>query len=83
VLLARVDAAEEENVMLGFIAVMVIVAVIAGFLARFLVPGRDAMTIGATILLGIVGSFTGGLFGWTIFGEDLDEGALQPSGISR
>lgn len=67
--------------MLGFIIVMVIVGAIAGFLARFLVPGRDPMGIGATILLGIVGSFIGGFLGWAIFGKDLDEGALQPSGI--
>ena len=37
--------------------------------------------IGATILLGIVGSFIGGFLGWALFGKDLNEGALQPSGI--
>ena len=67
--------------MLGFIIVMVIVGAIAGFLARLLVPGRDPMGIGATILLGIVGSFIGGFLGWALFGKDLDEGALQASGI--
>jgi uncharacterized membrane protein YeaQ/YmgE (transglycosylase-associated protein family) len=39
------------------------------------------MGIGATILLGIVGSFAGGFLGWALFGKDFDEGALQPSGI--
>ena len=67
--------------MLGFIIVMVIVGAIAGFVARFLVPGRDPMGVGTTILLGIVGSFIGGFLGWAIFGKDLDEGALQASGI--
>ena len=67
--------------MLGFIVVMIIVGAIAGFLARLLVPGRDPMGIGATILLGVVGSFVGGFLGWAIFGKDLNEGALQPSGI--
>ncbi|HUP74275.1 MAG TPA: GlsB/YeaQ/YmgE family stress response membrane protein [Acidimicrobiales bacterium] len=67
--------------MLGFIVVMLIIGAIAGFVARLLVPGRDPMGIGATILLGIVGSFVGGFLGWAIFGKDLDEGALQPSGI--
>jgi uncharacterized membrane protein YeaQ/YmgE (transglycosylase-associated protein family) len=38
-----------------------VVGLIAGFLARALVPGRDAMGILPTILLGIVGSFVGGL----------------------
>ena len=35
----------------------------------------------ATVLLGVVGSFIGGFLGYVIFGEDLDEGALQASGI--
>ena len=39
------------------------------------------MTIGQTILLGIVGSFVGGFLGWALFGADLDEGAFQASGI--
>ena len=67
--------------MVGFIIVLLIVGAIAGFLARFLVPGRDSMGVGATVLLGIVGSFIGGFLGWAIFGKDLDEGALQASGI--
>jgi len=67
--------------MLGFIVAMIIIGAIAGFLARLLVPGRDPMGIGATILLGVVGSFIGGFLGWAIFGKDLNEGALQPSGI--
>jgi uncharacterized membrane protein YeaQ/YmgE (transglycosylase-associated protein family) len=60
---------------------MLIVGLIAGFLARALVPGRDPMTVGGTILLGIVGSFIGGFIGWALFGADADQGALQPSGI--
>jgi len=67
--------------MLGFIVAMVIIGAIAGFIARLLVPGRDPMGIGATILLGVVGSFIGGFLGWALFGKDLNEGALQPSGI--
>jgi uncharacterized membrane protein YeaQ/YmgE (transglycosylase-associated protein family) len=67
--------------MLGFVIFMLVVGLIAGFLARLLVPGRDPMGIGATILLGIVGSFIGGFLGWAIFGKDLDEGALQASGV--
>jgi uncharacterized membrane protein YeaQ/YmgE (transglycosylase-associated protein family) len=46
-----------------------------------LVPGPDPLGIGATIVLGIVGSFIGGFIGWALFGKDFDEGALQPSGI--
>ena len=67
--------------MLGFILTMLIVGAIAGFVARALVPGKDAMSVPMTILLGIVGSFVGGFLGYLIFGKDINEGALQPSGI--
>jgi uncharacterized membrane protein YeaQ/YmgE (transglycosylase-associated protein family) len=67
--------------MLGFIIYLLIVGLIAGFIARALVPGRDAMSIGATIVLGIVGSFIGGFLGYVLFGHDFDEGALQASGL--
>ena len=67
--------------MIGFILYLVIIGLVAGFVARALVPGRDPMTVGQTILLGIVGSFVGGFIGWALFGADLDEGALQPSGL--
>ena len=41
---------------IGFI----IVGLIAGFLARAIVPGRDPMGLLATLVLGLVGSFVGG-----------------------
>jgi uncharacterized membrane protein YeaQ/YmgE (transglycosylase-associated protein family) len=58
-----------------------VVGVIAGYLARLLVPGRDPIGFWGTLLLGVVGSFIGGFLGYLIFNEDLDQGALQPSGI--
>jgi uncharacterized membrane protein YeaQ/YmgE (transglycosylase-associated protein family) len=67
--------------MLWFIISMLVIGLIAGFIARALVPGPDPMSVGATILLGLVGSFIGGFLGWALFGKDLDEGALQPSGV--
>ena len=39
------------------------------------------MGIGATILLGIVGSFAGGFLGWLLFGRDAADGAFQTSGL--
>lgn len=63
------------------IVLLIIVGAIAGFIARALVPGRDAMGILPTILLGIVGSFIGGFLGALLFGKDAIEGLLQPSGI--
>jgi uncharacterized membrane protein YeaQ/YmgE (transglycosylase-associated protein family) len=66
---------------IGFILYLLIIGIVAGFIARALVPGPDPMGIGATIVLGIVGSFIGGFLGWAIFGTDFDEGALQASGV--
>jgi len=66
---------------IGFLVSMLIIGIIAGFLARLLVPGRDPMGFWATVLLGIIGSFIGGFLGYVLFGKDLDEGALQPSGV--
>jgi uncharacterized membrane protein YeaQ/YmgE (transglycosylase-associated protein family) len=66
---------------LGFLLYLLLIGIVAGFLARLLVPGRDPMSVGATIVLGIVGSFIGGFLGWALFGHDLKDGALQASGI--
>ncbi len=67
--------------MILFLLYLLVIGVIAGYLARLLVPGRDPMGFGATLVLGIVGSFVGGFLGYLIFGTDLDEGAFQASGI--
>ena len=67
--------------MLGFLLYLLIIGIVAGFLARLLVPGPDPMSTGATIVLGIVGSFIGGFLGWALFGHDLADGALQASGV--
>ena len=67
--------------MLGLLIYLLVVGIVAGFVARLLVPGRDPMGFWATVLLGIVGSFIGGFLGYLLFDKDLDEGALQASGI--
>lgn len=67
--------------MLGLIVTIIIVGLIAGALARLLIPGRQDISIPMTILLGIVGSFVGGLLGYLIFHKDAQDGFLQPSGI--
>jgi uncharacterized membrane protein YeaQ/YmgE (transglycosylase-associated protein family) len=51
--------------MVTFIIVLVVVGLIAGAVARFLVPGRDPIGCLGTILLGIAGSFVGG-FIWNL-----------------
>jgi uncharacterized membrane protein YeaQ/YmgE (transglycosylase-associated protein family) len=67
--------------MLGFILGLIVVGLIAGALARLLVPGRDPMGIGATILLGIVGSFLGGFLADVLFRNDAEDIGLSPAGI--
>jgi len=67
--------------MLGLIITLLIVGLIAGALARLLVPGRDPMGIGGTILLGVVGSFIGGFLGYALFHHDAKDGFFQPAGL--
>ena len=67
--------------MLWFILVLLVVGLIAGALARLLVPGPDPMSLPATWLLGVLGSFVGGFIGYVLFGADIDDGAVQTSGI--
>jgi len=51
----------------------VLVGLIAGYVARIVVPGPDGLGIFGTIVLGMVGSFVGGLL-WNLFAGD---GALR------
>ncbi|WP_036554305.1 GlsB/YeaQ/YmgE family stress response membrane protein [Nocardioides insulae] len=60
---------------------LIVVGVVAGYLARLLVKGPDPMSWWQTILLGIVGSFIGGLCAFLLFGWDEDEGFFQPGGL--
>jgi uncharacterized membrane protein YeaQ/YmgE (transglycosylase-associated protein family) len=67
--------------MVGLIITLLIVGLVAGALARLLVPGPDPIGVGGTIVVGIIGSFVGGFLGYALFHKDINEGALQPSGI--
>lgn len=67
--------------MIGFIVYLLVIGLVAGFIARALVPGRDSMSVGATIVLGIVGSFIGGFIGYALTHKDVGDGAFQASGI--
>ncbi|HEV7204617.1 MAG TPA: GlsB/YeaQ/YmgE family stress response membrane protein [Jatrophihabitans sp.] len=66
---------------MGFVLMLILVGLIAGALARLLVPGRDRLGIGGTILLGVIGSFIGGFLGYVLFHKDAAAGFLQPSGL--
>ncbi|HYR26598.1 MAG TPA: GlsB/YeaQ/YmgE family stress response membrane protein [Aquabacterium sp.] len=63
--------------MLGTIIGLIIIGLVAGFIARALVPGKQSMSVVATILLGIVGSFVGGFLGRLLFHHG--SGFVQPS----
>lgn len=67
--------------MLGLIVSLIIVGLIAGAVARLVVPGKQNISIPMTILIGIVGSFVGGFLGYLIFHKDSQNGFFQPSGI--
>lgn len=67
--------------MLGLIISIIIIGLIAGALARLLVPGRQDISILATIVIGIIGSFLGGFLGYLLFHKDSQDGFLQPAGI--
>ncbi|ABD09569.1 transglycosylase [Frankia sp. CcI156] len=67
--------------MITFIVVMILLGLVAGAVARVLLPGRDPIGILGTIVVGIIGSFVGGFLGYVLFNKDVGEGALQPSGI--
>jgi len=66
---------------IGLIISLLVIGLIAGAIARLLVPGRQNMSIGATIVLGVVGSFVGGFLGYLLFRKDGDDGFFQTSGI--
>ncbi len=65
--------------MLSFIWFLII-GLIAGALARLIMPGRDSMSLLMTMLLGIVGSIVGGLISmaiWPVRGD----GGFQPASL--
>lgn len=67
--------------MLGLLISLIVVGLIAGAVARLLVPGKQDLSILATIVLGIVGSFIGGFLGFVLFDRDASGGFFQPSGL--
>jgi len=59
---------------------MIVVGLIAGLVARAILPGPDPMGWIGTIFLGIVGSFVGGFLATTLLGRGTGSG-LEPTGI--
>lgn len=67
--------------MLGLIISLIIIGLIAGAIARLVIPGKQNIGILMTIVLGIVGSFVGGFLGYLIFNHDASDAFFQPAGI--
>jgi uncharacterized membrane protein YeaQ/YmgE (transglycosylase-associated protein family) len=67
--------------MLAFIIVLLIIGLIAGAIARLLVPGRDPMGVLGTILLGVAGSFIGGFVSTLVEYHTLSVNAFHATGI--
>ena len=67
--------------MVSYIIVLIVVGLIAGAVARLLVPGRDPMGVLGTVLLGIAGSLAGG-FVWDLIEYDrFAPHKFHPAGI--
>jgi len=66
---------------LGLIITLIIVGLIAGAIARLVIPGRQNLSILGTIVLGIIGSFIGGFLGYLLFHKDSQDGFFQPAGL--
>ncbi|XXF79209.1 GlsB/YeaQ/YmgE family stress response membrane protein [Myxococcaceae bacterium GXIMD 01537] len=64
---------------MGIIA-FIVIGIIAGFIARAILPGRQSMGLMATTLLGMVGSILGGLIG-SLFSRNREAFSLEPGGI--
>lgn len=54
--------------LIAYLIVLAIIGLVIGALARLALPGRDPMSIPMTILVGIAGSFIGGLITYAITG---------------
>lgn len=65
--------------MIGTIVGLIIIGLIAGAIARLVIPGKQDLSIAMTIVIGVIGSFVGGFLGYLILGHDKSSGFVQPS----
>ncbi|HZL55201.1 MAG TPA: hypothetical protein VFC22_06185 [Solirubrobacteraceae bacterium] len=52
--------------LIAFLIAAAAIGLVVGALARLLLPGPDPISIGATIAVGVLGSFAAGLFSWYV-----------------
>lgn len=60
----------------------ILLGLLAGTLAKFLVPGRDPAGCIITVLLGVIGAFVGGLVGTAIGWGTITTGTLNLRSIA-
>ena len=67
--------------MLAFIVILLVIGLIAGAIARLLMPGKDPMGLLGTIALGVLGSFVGGFLQNLLFYHTMSVHRIHPAGI--
>jgi uncharacterized membrane protein YeaQ/YmgE (transglycosylase-associated protein family) len=65
---------------MGFLG-WLIIGLIAGGLARLLIPGRQPMGLLMTMILGLVGSGVGGLISTAVFGYSAADPGFHTGGL--
>ena len=60
---------------------MCLVGLVVGFVAKFLMPGKDPGGFIVTALLGVAGMFVGGFLSNLVFHTGPIGGTIQPSGF--
>jgi uncharacterized membrane protein YeaQ/YmgE (transglycosylase-associated protein family) len=66
---------------MGTIILFLLLGIVAGAIARLLVPGRDPMGLLGTMILGIVGSFVGGFLANLLINRGEESNLLDPAGL--
>ena len=66
--------------MFGFVW-WIIIGLVAGLLARLVMPGRQPMGWLLTIGLGLLGSIVGGMISSALFGSDPQDTGIQTAGL--
>jgi uncharacterized membrane protein YeaQ/YmgE (transglycosylase-associated protein family) len=67
--------------MIVYLLSLLVIGLVIGAIARLLLPGRDPMGCLLTALVGVVGSFVGGLLSDLVAGRSARFGTLHPAGL--
>ncbi len=59
-----------------YLILLALSGLIVGAFGRLALPGKDPMSIPATIAVGLAGSFLAGLVAWAVFGDRNGAGLL-------